>query len=1122
MNHEEFPLNRKEIFSDQAKLYKLLYELVGPGPAILYKDACFLLQNDLPLESKTHLIFHLFREIESAIREVIIPICKDFKVKKSESGQKQEIEAICKFFNLNDNDPIKTKWLFNIKHEDYENKNTLHILAHRYNLNKPKDLDKNLLSIIIDFQNIFTTILEKFQSKYLDIYEKIDNIIKNSEFGKIDKLPNIYHVRRYLFQKAISKKWLEYFQKNRKRYFSDPPKVKIEDGRHIFENWPESEYLAKMAKDYPDIVLSIILSVPDTNNIHVQSDFIEAALYMKPDLSIEIALLAISWIGSNIKVFFYTEYAKLISHLARGGFITKSMEIAQALLDILPDPEYTLYDDVEKYMFPPNPKSILDLWEYSEIVFKHLLQLTDIAAIELLRIFCELLNKAIRYSKRPYESSNAFDYSHIWRPNIEAFVQDTLKDILVTAIMKVSDTMMIQNSVIVFNELRRSPYSIFKRMELALRRKYWDIDRTGTIELLHERELFTNHTFENEINAILQEKYPDLPQEIKDLYFSIIDEEKSFEDYKNIQIFFRREATQEDYQVDLEFNRFRKLLPIRKFLQGPWLDVLNSLDQKFDEAKIRIRNSNPEMHFVSGEDSPVDISKLREMNVLDFIGYLRDFEPSDDPIANEYEGLCIQIQNLVSDNPQKYAHLSNMFKGLDPDFISAVIEGFTQAIDRKCSFSWPEILELCFWVIQQERDAPVRKGRYAQKSPGWEWTRNRVLRLLSRGLENKDSPISMELRDRIKDIIIPLMDDPDPTPETEGNERKDSWSFDNIAINSIRGEALSCLIRYGLWIHRSMGREKPHENGFSDMPEIREILDRHLDIEVEPTLAIRSVYGRWFPYIALLDTSWARDNVQGIFPQNEELVKYRKVAWTSYITFNTAYTDTFGLLRDEYEYALNQLDPSCKHDIKDWSPESRLCEHMIVLFWYDAIDLDYLTKVYEHFSPNLRKYATGFLGGNLKRIKIRLDEVLIERCKNFWLWRIESIARTPEDSELRMEAMEFDGWFTSGKFDKEWSIHQLYRALEVSKASKEHFHHDIVATLATYVNDYPLLTLQCLEKLIVGDINGWNIVIWRNDIKNILKSVIDDGAEKERELAIDLVHRLGARGDLSYRDLLKQ
>ena len=56
----------------QERIHRRLL-LVGPGPAAFYRDACRLMNQDHGLQSASHLVAHLLRDTESALRDVLEP-----------------------------------------------------------------------------------------------------------------------------------------------------------------------------------------------------------------------------------------------------------------------------------------------------------------------------------------------------------------------------------------------------------------------------------------------------------------------------------------------------------------------------------------------------------------------------------------------------------------------------------------------------------------------------------------------------------------------------------------------------------------------------------------------------------------------------------------------------------------------------------------------------------------------------------------------------------------------------------------------------------------------------------------------------------------------------------------
>src|SRR5207245_8360237 len=56
----------------QERIYRRL-RLIGPGPAAFYRDACRLMNQSFSFETTANFVAHSLREIESAIRAVLLP-----------------------------------------------------------------------------------------------------------------------------------------------------------------------------------------------------------------------------------------------------------------------------------------------------------------------------------------------------------------------------------------------------------------------------------------------------------------------------------------------------------------------------------------------------------------------------------------------------------------------------------------------------------------------------------------------------------------------------------------------------------------------------------------------------------------------------------------------------------------------------------------------------------------------------------------------------------------------------------------------------------------------------------------------------------------------------------------
>ena len=83
----------------QERVHRLLQELTGPGPAACYIDAFRLRYESSPYATTVHLVAHLFREIESAVRGVVAPR-KFVPPRKSGHDHEDQIRAVLTLIGL--------------------------------------------------------------------------------------------------------------------------------------------------------------------------------------------------------------------------------------------------------------------------------------------------------------------------------------------------------------------------------------------------------------------------------------------------------------------------------------------------------------------------------------------------------------------------------------------------------------------------------------------------------------------------------------------------------------------------------------------------------------------------------------------------------------------------------------------------------------------------------------------------------------------------------------------------------------------------------------------------------------------------------------------------------------
>jgi hypothetical protein len=306
------------------------------------------------------------------------------------------------------------------------------------------------------------------------------------------------------------------------------------------------------------------------------------------------------------------------------------------------------------------------------------------------------------------------------------------------------------------------------------------------------------------------------------------------------------------------------------------------------------------------------------------------------------------------------------------------------------------------------------------------------------------------------------------------------------------------------------------------MPEVREVLEVHLDPANDPSLAIRAVYGQWFPWLVLLDRAWAADQVDSIFPTAPEWSDLRDAAWETYIVFCAPYDNVFGVLEGEYGRAVEKMGAVARDRRHLADPDERLAEHLMLFYGRGKLTLDpptgLLGRFFEKAPGRVRGRAIEFIGRSLRDNKGDIPLAVIQRFTALWERRMERARAAPAESAD--ELANIGWWLVSQKFDEAWAIQRLEEALRLAQKAEPHYMSSVAEALAAAAARRPRAAVRCLEGLIEADREGWGILGSEDKARAILAAAMGSGDAEAREAATAVIHRLGTRGRLGFRDLL--
>src|SRR5699024_8861983 len=146
-------------------------KFIGDGPASFFRDICRMLSGDHELESETHLISHLLREIESSVRDAART--QDEKASGSKSHQK-DIKNILKKLDIPLEHPVSETWL-QLADSNFEFQ--FRKLAHRDSFNPPRERHDQIEEVWEGFLYVIDEVVDKLQGRYFSAIEVIDTIL---------------------------------------------------------------------------------------------------------------------------------------------------------------------------------------------------------------------------------------------------------------------------------------------------------------------------------------------------------------------------------------------------------------------------------------------------------------------------------------------------------------------------------------------------------------------------------------------------------------------------------------------------------------------------------------------------------------------------------------------------------------------------------------------------------------------------------------------------------------------------------------------------------------------------------------------------------------------------------
>lgn len=482
------------------------------------------------------------------------------------------------------------------------------------------------------------------------------------------------------------------------------------------------------------------------------------------------------------------------------------------------------------------------------------------------------------------------------------------------------------------------------------------------------------------------------------------------------------EKSEDDEELSVEEEKYRsdrrefwirdRLWMLKDFLESEDAAYLDSLIAKWGKPEHPdfthwIGNS----FFVSNE-SPVTADELSQKSNSDLIRFLSDWKPAarKSPSIEESHGaLGVEVARLVESNRRRYEPILFEIARLHSGFATHLVK-----LSDPSESDFDTIFHSQFDLFEKMLSIPeIRESIEYSGSSSWISFRFAIVSLIEKLIQNENWTYDQKQFRRVVNLLILLANDPDP--DMENDQPGEGWFGHNdpltVAINHVRPLAVAGLIRL---LHRD--KAKSHKNGNSvTSPELQikslMFLSKKADQNLEMSLSVHSVFGRYLQSLYWIDAEWTVANIERIFPSEESptSIAFFVSAWDSWIATSVVDPLVFGLLRPKYERAIDNL--SNGFISKTFSPVRGLAEHLLLEYENASYKINspegansLIAKFFNRTLPEHRGTATWTVAQ-----RMRGNQDKWNRVKDLWLWRLSIANEAKHNLEFKDEMSGFSG-----------------------------------------------------------------------------------------------------------------
>ena len=904
-------------------------------------------------------------------------------------------------------------------------------------------------------------------------------------------------------------------------FFNPPNPIEVKPGSFQLPGWPAGEYLARFANQHEDIVAAVVRSIR-TENWRVQEILVDAMLKISPVKTAELIPAVDTWLSGRFSDMLPNKLIPLADYLLENGLVDAAIQMLEYVITpVLPpiQSEYSKYRSAVRFRS--------DHYWVNEYCEKQLLKLIQLKPVSVVLAFDRQIKKTIELTKQVNPEDAELQVGYYWRMDIPNRLSERgdadLLDILIDGLRDSLAELCKQN----IDEGRKflaaylnSEHIIFKRIALYTLRTFGKNYPDLINQALLQRDSLENNKYTKEYCGLLRNQFIAASEDVRSQVISWILSGPTDIDSraKNHAQWHNREATEEDQREIREDWELYRLEIIRNFLNGNALSRLTELTAMHGKPDITER---PAIVTTSlgGAPSPFSAEELSQKSFEEIQQCFLTYVP-EDLFLNPRESLAQTFQKLVSEDPAKFNNFASFLA--DPAvrfvYVYYYLSGVREGIKNKGGKLTTEILSLCEYIMAQKDDPFM--GSSGNHEPGLFAAQMEVANLLGEALNSYDPYLTRAQLHRIRALLIKLAHHSDPESDADSKTSFDPFTH---SLNCVRGEAMHGIFHYSLYLSRQQDKLSGEKSKVGHLePEIQQILDEKLDVTVDPSLAVHSVYGAFVPQLHFLSHEWLENNLFKIFPEVEDKDSYWKAAWDAYIFASNVYRDIFKLLIPQYQRGLELLNqPQDEQKHIGGSPNERLAQHIMFAYLAGLTDFDHENKILDLFFENapdaIRAQGVFWLNQVLGNDKPAADDILWKKCWMLWQKRLED-AESQEVNRNTQEISDYLRWLANSPVDLDTLFPTLQKSVK--------YLHDgfdarqLIEYASKHCDQYPFYAVTLLQMTILSAKEVW----WTpkdEDEEHILRAAMVSKNEGARKIAIGIINYRGELGDFRWKYLLE-